>query len=197
MNEANRFPDSVFDRIGSYLPIEQRASFFRYVAHLRTLNPKDELLVLAEGMAIFTCIARQVPEALTGEREKLLAEFGRLCARHEAATAGATSDVRALFAAQQKLVEQNIGTWQNREQQAVQSLDRITKRFEESANQCVARMQTSSGEVQTATKEHHAAAMKAQQWVSRVSLDSRLWPCIASAAMGALLILLVVYFRRQ
>ena len=56
------------------------------MANLRTLNSKDELLVLAEGMALFTCIARQVPEALGSEREKLLEEFARLCAKHEAAT---------------------------------------------------------------------------------------------------------------
>ena len=86
MSEPNRFPDSTFDRIGAYLPTEQRASYFRYVAHLRTLNPKDELLILAEGMAVFTSIARQVPEALAGEREKLIAEFARLCAKHEPQT---------------------------------------------------------------------------------------------------------------
>jgi len=102
--EPNRFPDSVFDRIGSYLPADQRASYFRYVAHLRTLNPKDELLVLAEGMAIFACLSRQVPEAIGDQREKLLAEFARLCSEHESATTRATADVRALFAAQQKNV---------------------------------------------------------------------------------------------
>ena len=142
MTEPNRFPDSVFDRIGSYLPAEQRASYFRYVANLRTLNPKDELLVLAEGMALFTCIARQVPEALGSEREKLLAEFARLCAKHETATTNATADVRTLFAAHQKLLEQNIATWQNKEQQAAQSLDRTAKRFEETAQQCAARLQS-------------------------------------------------------
>ena len=195
MTAPVRFPDSVYDRIGSYLPADQREMFFRYVAHLRTLDPGDSLLVLAEGMAVFTCISRQVPDALGIERETLLAEFARLCAKHETATTNATADVRTLFAAHQKLLEQNIATWQNREQQTAQSLDRIAKRFEETANLCVARLQASSGEIQMSSKEHHAAAIKAQQWVGRVSLDNRLWPCVASCAIGALLTVLVVYFR--
>jgi len=196
MTEPNRFPDSVFDRIGSYLPAEQRASYFRYVANLRTLNPKDELLVLAEGMALFTCIARQVPEALGTEREKLLAEFARLCAKHETATTNATADVRTLFTAHQKLLEQNIAAWQNKEQQAAQSLDRTAKRFEETANQCATRLQAACGEFQTATKEHHAAATKAQNWVARVSLETRAWPYVACTACGSLATLLVIHFLR-
>ncbi len=194
MTAPARFADSVYDRIGSYLPTEQREMFFRYVAHLRTLDPGDSLLVLAEGMAIFTCIARQVPEALGIEREKLLAEFGRLCAKHETATTNATADVRTLFTAHQKLLEQNIVAWQNKEQQAAQSLDRTAKRFEETANQCAARLQAACGEFQTATKEHHAAATKAQNWVARVSLETRAWPYIACAACGALLALIVAHF---
>ncbi|MDI1250161.1 MAG: hypothetical protein PSV13_14960, partial [Lacunisphaera sp.] len=107
--------DSVYDRIGAYLPADQREMYYRYVAHLRTLAPGDSLLVLAEGMAVFACISRQVPEALAAEREKLLTEFTQLCRKHENITANATTDTRAMFAAHQKLLEQNIGTWQSRE----------------------------------------------------------------------------------
>lgn len=197
MTEPNRFPESLYDRIGTYLPAEQRASYFRYLSHLRTFTPKDDLLLLAEGMAIFTCIARQVPEALGAEREKLLAEFARLCAKHETATASAAADMRTLFAAHQKLLEQNIATWQNREQQAVQSLDRIAKRFEESAHQSATKLQAACGEFQIATKEHHAAATKAQNWVARVSLETRAWPYVACAASGALLALAASHFIRS
>ena len=197
MTAPARFPDSVYDRISSYLPADQREMFFRYVAHLRTLDPGDSLLVLAEGMAVFTCLSRQVPEALGTEREKLLTEFARLCAKHVTATTNAADNVRDMFSAQQKLLEQNISTWQNREQQAAQSLDRIAKRFEETANLCVARLQACSGEIQLSSKEHHAAAMKAQLWVAQVSFENQLWPCVASGAIGALLTVLVVvvYFR--
>ena len=196
MTAPARFADSVYDRIGSYLPTDQREMFFRYVAHLRTLDPGDSLLVLAEGMAIFTCIARQVPEAFGIEREKLLAEFARLCAKHETATTNATDDVRTLFKSHQKLLEQNIATWQNREQQTAQSLDRTAKRFEETTNQCASRLQAVCSEFQTATKEHHAAATKAQNWVARVSLETRAWPYVACTACGALLALVVSHFLK-
>jgi hypothetical protein len=197
VSELNRFPDSTFDRIGAYLPAEQRASYFRYVAHLRTLNPKDELLILAEGMAVFTCISRQVPEALAGERDKLIAEFARLVAKHESATTNATADVRTLFTAHQKLLEQNIATWQNKEQQTAHSLDRIAKRFEESANGCAVRLQSACGEFQAATKEHHAAAQSAQNWVMRVSIETRLWPYFGCATGGSLLTILIMYFLKK
>jgi hypothetical protein len=197
VNDQERFPNSVIDRIGCYLPAEQRASFYRYIAHLRTFNPKDELLVLAEGMALFTCIARQVPDALASESKALLTEFARISAKHETATTNATSDVRTLFAAHQKLLEQNIATWQNREQQTVQSLHRIAKRFEESATQCTTRLQGACGELQAATTEHHAAAVKAQGWVGRISLETRAWPYVACTACGALIALIVVHFLKQ
>lgn len=196
MTTPKRVPDTVFDRLGSYLPAEQRESFFRYVLHLRTLDPGDSLLTLAEGMAIFTCLARQVPEALAGEREKLIAEFARLCGKHESATTNATADVRTLFTAHQKLFEQNMAAWHNKEQQTAQSLDRMAKRFEESANQCATRLQTACGQFESATKEHHAAATKAQQWVARVSFENKVWPYLACASSGALLALLVGHFLR-
>jgi hypothetical protein len=196
MTAPPRFPDSVYDRIGSYLPTDQREMFFRYVANLRTLDAGDTLLLLAEGMAVFTCISRQVPEALAGEREKLLAEFARLCAKHEAATTNATADTRAMFAAQQKLLEQNIATWHNKERQTALSLDGTAKRFEELANRNLTRLQAACTEMQTATREHHAAAMKAQQWVSGVSLETRLWPYLACTLGGSLATLLAVHFLR-
>lgn len=197
MNDRERFPNSIIDRIGSYLPAEERASFYRYIAHLRTFNPTDELLILAEGMSIFTCIARQVPDALATESKALLTEFARISAKHEAATANATADVRALFAAHQKLLEQNIAAWQNREQQAAQSLDRMAKRFEDSAIQCVTRLQGASVELQAATKEHHAAAMKTQNWIGRITFETRLWPHVACTASGALIALIIAHFLKS
>lgn len=197
MTAPARFPDSVYDRIGSYLPTDQREMFFRYVANLRTLDAGDSLLLLAEGMAVFTCISRQVPEALAGEREKLIGEFARLCAKHEAATANATTDTRAMFAAQQKLLEQNIATSHNKEQQTALSLDGTARRFEESATKNLTRLQAVCTEMQTATKEHHAAAMKMHQWVSCFSLEKSIWPNLACTLGGSLATLLVVHFLRS
>lgn len=198
MNDSNRFPDSAFDRIAAYLPADQRASYFRYVAHLRTLNPKDELLILAEGMAVFTCISRQLPEALADEREKLLTEFAKLCAKHESSTANATADVRAMFAAQQKLLEQNVANWQNREQHAAHSLDRIAKRFEEAVNLAVARLQAACVKVEAATKEHETAASKARDWVSQVTLGHRAWPWVACTLIGSMATIAIqLYLKRE
>jgi len=197
VNDSNRFPDSAFDRIGVYLPEEQKTSYYRYVAHLRTLNPKDELLILAEGMAVFTCIARLVPEALADEREKLLTEFAKLCTKHETSTANATADVRAMFAAQQKLLEQNVANWQNREQHAAQSLDRIAKRFEEAVNLAVARLQAAGAKVEAATKEHETAASKARNWVSQVTLGHQAWPWVACTLLGSLATIVVQFYLQR
>ena len=194
MTAPARFPDSVYDRIGSYLPTDQREMFFRYVANLRTLDTGDPLLLLAEGMAVFTCISRQVPEALAGEREKLLAEFARLCAKHEAATANATADTRAMFAAQQRLLEQSIAAWHNKEQQTALSLERSAKRFEESATQAIARLQGACADVQNATKEHQVAAMKAQNWINRVTVGAQAWPLVACTLGGAMAAVVIQYF---
>ena len=126
-------------------------------------------------MALFTCIARQVPEALEPSARSCF-DGVRLGAKHESAftTNRHRGRAHALQFPHQKLFEQtSLG---RTEQQTAQSLDRIAKRFEETANQCAARLQVACGEFQTATKEHHAAATKAQNWVARVSLETRVWP---------------------
>lgn len=148
-------------------------------------------------MALFVCIARQVPEAIAVEREKLLAEMGRLTMKHETATSAATSDTRAMFQAHQKHLEQNMVTWQNKEQHAIQALDRIATRFEESAKYAAAKLQRVCIEFQSATKEHQAAALKAQQWVDRVSLENRVWPYVACCAVGAIVTIAVRYFLER
>ncbi len=197
MTAPNRFPDSVYDRIASYLPTDQREMFFRYVANLRALDAGDPLIMLAEGMAVFTCVGRQVPEALGVEREKLLAEFARLCTRHESANVNAVADLRALFAAQQRLLEQNLAAWHGKGQQTALALDSTAKRFEESAHRTLARLQAACGDLQATSKEHHAAATSAQAWVTRVSLETRGWPYLGCTACGALLGLAVAYLLKR
>jgi hypothetical protein len=195
MNGPPRFQDSVYDRIGTYLPLDQREMYYRYVAHLRTLAPDDSLLVLAEGMAVFACISRQVPEALTNEREKLLAEFTQLCRKHETTTANATTDTRAMFAAHQKLLEQSIGTWQSREQQSGLALERIAANFEKTVALPIARLQTTVTEIDTATKEHRANAGRVHHLLQLANWQQMVWPCVGSALGGGLLVAAVVYFR--
>lgn len=195
MNEPARFAESVFERIAGYLPPELHKSYYSYLAHVRSLTPGDDLVVMLEGMAILALIARQVPEAVAAEREQFLTDLDQLCRRHETATSTNTASLRTMFEAHQKLLEQNIGTWQNREQEAAQALDRTAKRFEESTRQSVARIQAAVAAIEVATNEHRTTAQEAQRCIRGISLDQRVWPCLASAAFGALLVAALIYFR--
>lgn len=195
MNGPTRFQDSVYDRIGAYLPADQREMYYRYVAHLRTLAPEDSLLVLAEGMAVFACISRQVPEALAAEREKLLSEFTQLCRKHETTTANATADTRAMFAAHQKLLEQNMGTWQSREQKSLDELTGVSAKFERSIDLQITRLTQCLAEIKTATAEHKAVAEKTRYCLNMLSWHQLVWPCAASAGIAASVVLAIVYFR--
>ena len=128
----------------------------------------------------------------------MLADFAKLCTQHETSTANATADVRAMFAAQQKLFEQNVTHWQNREQHAAHSLDRIAKRFEEAVNQAVARLQTTAAKVEAATKEHESAASKARDWVSQVTIGHRAWPWVACTLIGSMATIAIeLYLKRK
>jgi hypothetical protein len=55
------------------------------------------LLILAEGVAVFACILRQLPAAVAEERVKLLADFAHSLAQHETSAAGATLDLSRAF----------------------------------------------------------------------------------------------------
>ncbi len=194
MKEPEIFDGSMFDRIAACLPAEQRTSYFRYVAHLRQLDPKDELLLLAMGIGFFTTVAQQAPADLAAERERLLGEFAQLCRKHEATTTGATTDCRAMFAAHQKLLEQNMGTWQSREQEATEALTRIAGRFEESVALLVQRMNQMLAELTASTKEHRTVALKAQQCLNWLNWRQLLWPCVACAAIGGLAVFFLLHF---
>jgi hypothetical protein len=58
---------------------------------------------------------------------------------------------------------------------------------------CATRPKSACAELLAATKEHHAAAVKARSWVGRITLDTRAWPYVACAACGALI---VVHFLK-
>lgn len=194
MNEPAIFDGSLFDRIAQCLPTEQRTAYYRYVAHLRNLDPKDELLLLAMGIGFFTTVAQQVPASVAAEREKLLVEFALLCRKHEAATANATVDSRAMFSAHQKLLEQNMGAWQSREQKTVEDLGRVANQFEKSVDRQIQRLSEIITDLSTSTKEHKAVALKAQQCLNWLNWRQLLWPCVACAASGALFAFLLLQF---
>jgi hypothetical protein len=93
-------------------------------------------------------------------------------------------------------LEQNVAAWSNKEQQTALALDGTAKRFEDSVSRNISRMQAACSDLQAATKEHHAAATKAQNWVARVSFETRAWPYVACTACGALLALAVAHFLK-
>ena len=62
---------SLFDAIAALLPIEQRELFFRRMAHLKKLNPNDEVLQVCEAMGFLALITRQVPERIAQERTEM------------------------------------------------------------------------------------------------------------------------------
>jgi hypothetical protein len=59
------------DEIAELLPPEQRASWYRDMAHLRRLPADDELLRIARAMGFLALITRQAPVEIAQEREKL------------------------------------------------------------------------------------------------------------------------------
>jgi hypothetical protein len=186
VNEPVSFPDSVYDRIAAFLPAELRISYYRYVAHVRTLQPNDDFVVIIQGMGILALLCRQVPDAVAAEREKLLAEFAGLCRKHEAATERAANSLDKMFSAHQKLLEQNMGTWQSREQQAVKALEGIARDFGKSTDEAAARIRTAATTIEIAANEQKGAAQAAQRWINRISLGQQYWPLVACVALGAL-----------
>ncbi|MGA2446242.1 MAG: hypothetical protein ABSG50_12525 [Opitutaceae bacterium] len=186
MNDPGQFPDSVYDRIAVFLPADLRTSFYRYVAHVKTLRPDDDFVVIIQGMGILALLARQIPEALAEERGKLLTEYAQLCRKHEAATARATDDVRTMFSAYQKLLEQNIGTWQSREQQTLRSLEKASDDFEKSVTKHLSLLRGTVTDIDAATKEHRIAAQRAQNLLQSVDWNRLLWPCVACGIFGVL-----------
>jgi hypothetical protein len=187
VNDPGQFPDSVYDRIAVFLPADLRTSFYRYVAHVKTLRPDDDFVVIIQGMGILALLARQIPEALAEERGKLLTEFAQLCRKHEAGTTRATDDVRTMFSAHQKLLEQNIGTWQSREQQTLRSLENAATDFEKTVAKYLSLLRGTVTEIDSATKEYRIAAQRTQNLLLSVDWNRFVWPCVACGLLGALI----------
>ena len=64
-------PESPFDAIARLLPEGDREYFYRRIAHLRDLNPNDDMLQIAEAMGFLAVLIRQAPAEIAAERIKL------------------------------------------------------------------------------------------------------------------------------
>jgi hypothetical protein len=80
--------ESTFDAIAALLPAERREPYYRRMAHLRNLEPEDEMLQIAEAMGYLALLIREAPGEVSRERVQL----GKLL---EAALAGMQSCQRA------------------------------------------------------------------------------------------------------
>ena len=92
-----------------------------------------------------------------------------------------------MFSAHQKLLEQNIGAWQSREQQTLRSLENAADDFEKAVTKYLALLRGTVTEIDTATKEHRNAAQRAQNLLQTVDWNRLLWPCVACGLFGALI----------
>ena len=63
--------NSLFDSIAQLLPEAHREHFYRRIAHLRQLDPNDDLLQVAEAMGFLALLIRETPRLITGERLSL------------------------------------------------------------------------------------------------------------------------------
>ena len=131
----------------------------------------------------------QIRAAFDGGSGKDSAQLGKL----EFAVAAPDGRKFVTVAAQQKLLEQNIAAWHNKEQQTARSLDMCAGRFEESADRGISRLEGVCAALHTATKEHQVAAMKAQHWFNHVTLGTKAWPLAACTLGGAMAAVIVQY----
>ena len=69
--------ESLFDSIAALLPAEQREPYYRRMAHLRKLNPNDEILVVCQAMGTLALITRETPEKIAGQRAEIEQIFER------------------------------------------------------------------------------------------------------------------------
>lgn len=76
-------PDTLFDAIAILLPTTQREYFYRRMAHLRQLQPDDEMLQIAEAMGFLALLIREAPAAMAVER----GQFDELLRKHTATLA--------------------------------------------------------------------------------------------------------------
>jgi tetrahydromethanopterin S-methyltransferase subunit G len=68
---------SLFDAIAALLPVDQRELFYRRMAHLRKLNPDDEVLQVCEAMGFLALITREAPERMAKERVEIERVLGQ------------------------------------------------------------------------------------------------------------------------
>lgn len=62
---------SLFEAIAELIPAEYREKYYHRMAHLRRLNPNDEILQVCEAMGFLALITRQTPVLMAQERQAM------------------------------------------------------------------------------------------------------------------------------
>jgi hypothetical protein len=63
--------ESLFEAIAELIPPEYREKYYHRMAHLRRLNPNDEILQVCEAMGFLALITRQTPVLMAQERQAM------------------------------------------------------------------------------------------------------------------------------
>jgi hypothetical protein len=67
---------TLFDSLSRLVPEDLQASYYRVLAHTRTLSPDDEMLRILEAMGILALLTRHIPKDIADERERIQEMLG-------------------------------------------------------------------------------------------------------------------------
>ncbi len=73
--------EDLWEELAQLVPEEKREAYWKYLAHLKTLHPQDEILRLCQAIGFLPLLIRTVPLELAQERERwklILAESEKL-----------------------------------------------------------------------------------------------------------------------
>jgi hypothetical protein len=61
---------TLFDSLARLVPDDLQATYYRVLAHTRTLSPDDEMLRILEAMGVLALLTRHTPKDIAEERER-------------------------------------------------------------------------------------------------------------------------------
>ena len=66
---------TLFDSLARLVPKDLQTTYYRVLAHTRTLSPDDEMLRILEAMGTLTLLTRHTPQDIADERERFQEMF--------------------------------------------------------------------------------------------------------------------------
>ena len=71
LEELESGGSTLFDSLARLVPEELQATYYRVLAHTRTLSPDDEMLRILEAMGVLALLTRHTPKEIADERERI------------------------------------------------------------------------------------------------------------------------------